>query len=87
MKRGHGQFRIVLAGVLGFLVLLVLGTTLLGRRPTEDPAPPAVLNEIGERNREAAMEAAMRFKEEAAEAKALERSAEAAKAETAAEGR
>ncbi len=78
MRRRRADLRLLLAGALGLLVLLVLSATLIGREPRESPAPPAVLNEIGERNREAAIDAAARFKEEAAAAtRAAELAAEA----------
>ncbi|WP_114953535.1 hypothetical protein [Sphingosinicella terrae] len=82
MRRRRADLRLLLAGALGLLVLLVLSATLVGREARESPAPTAVLNEIGERNREAAIDAAARFKEEAAAAtRAAELAAETNRAD------
>ena len=56
---------LILAGA-GLLVAIILGVAL-GGGGDETPAPPAVLNHIADKNEDAAINAAARFKAESEE--------------------
>jgi len=67
MRRGGARPRraLIAGGIMAVLVALIAGLSLKSYR-TPPPAPPAALDRIAEKNRDAATRAAARQRQEAA---------------------